>query len=49
MFEYFPLSCAVENIKPFLDELKALPAYVTKGKGGEGFSMAINRLMELRT
>ena len=48
MFEYFPLSCAVENINPFLGELKALPAYVAKGQGGEGFSMAVSRLLALR-
>ncbi|HEX3885168.1 MAG TPA: HAD-IIB family hydrolase [Stellaceae bacterium] len=38
MFEYFPLAVAVANIRPHLDRVAALPAYVTEAEGGEGFA-----------
>jgi hypothetical protein len=38
MFEFFPHSVAVANIAPYLSRLKALPAYVTVGAGGDGFA-----------
>lgn len=48
MFEYFPKSCAVENITPFLGEIRFMPAYITKGCGGEGFAHAVSRLLSLK-
>ncbi len=48
MFEYFPKSCAVENIAPFLGELQFMPAYITKGCGGEGFARAVGHLLSLK-
>jgi HAD superfamily hydrolase (TIGR01484 family) len=38
MFEYFPLSVAVRNVERFLDQMQALPAYITTAEGGEGFA-----------
>ncbi|HEY8872580.1 MAG TPA: HAD-IIB family hydrolase [Stellaceae bacterium] len=37
MFGFFPLSVAVANIRPFLAQLEAHPAYVTAAKAGAGF------------
>jgi hypothetical protein len=37
MFGFFPLSVAVANIRPFLPQLQAKPAYVTEAEGGAGF------------
>jgi HAD superfamily hydrolase (TIGR01484 family) len=37
MFEFFPLSVAVANIRPYLPRLKACPAYITTGEAGAGF------------
>ena len=37
MFAFFPRSIAVANIRPFLPQLRALPAYVTEGGAGAGF------------
>ncbi len=48
MFEFLPLTCAVANIKPFLPTLNHLPAYITEKCFGEGFSSAINYLIELK-
>jgi len=38
MFERIPLSVAVANIAPFVAQLHALPAYVTRGERGAGFA-----------
>ena len=37
MFAFFPLSVAVANIRPFLPQFTALPAYLTASEGGAGF------------
>jgi HAD superfamily hydrolase (TIGR01484 family) len=37
MFGFFPLSVAVANIRPFLAQLEAHPAYVTAAEAGAGF------------
>ena len=37
MFAHFPLSVAVANIRPYLAQLKARPAYVTARESGAGF------------
>ena len=38
MFAYFPHSFAVANIQHFIDQLKLKPTYVTKARGGIGFT-----------
>lgn len=48
MFAFFPLSAAVANIRPFVDDLRHLPAYVTQQPSGQGFAQAVDRLLELR-
>ena len=48
MFAYFPLSCAVANIKPFAKDLTHLPAYVTTRESGAGFADAADHLLALR-
>ena len=46
MFDFFPLSCAVANIAPFIDRLKSTPAYVSQAPGGEGFREIVDVLLE---
>jgi hydroxymethylpyrimidine pyrophosphatase-like HAD family hydrolase len=48
MFEFFTNSCAVANIKPFLDELKHKPAYIAEKENGRGFSESVRRLLSMR-
>jgi HAD superfamily hydrolase (TIGR01484 family) len=38
MFEFFPHSFAVANIKNFIDQIQYQPAYVADARGGQGFS-----------
>jgi HAD superfamily hydrolase (TIGR01484 family) len=38
MFRYFPLAVGVANVREFEDRMPALPAYVTRGRSGEGFA-----------
>lgn len=47
MFEYFPNSCGVANIKSFIDKIKYLPAYITSEESGKGFAEAINHFLTL--
>ena len=47
MFHYFPISCAMANINPFLDNIIYPPAYVTEKEGGEGFTEAVNHLLSI--
>lgn len=48
MFAYFPNSCAVANIKPFVSKMKHLPAYVTQKEFGSGFAEAIGHLLAIK-
>ncbi|MDL2234714.1 Cof-type HAD-IIB family hydrolase [Christensenellaceae bacterium OttesenSCG-928-L17] len=48
MFAYFPQSCAVANIRPFVEKIKNLPKYVTSHEGGAGFAEAVDHLLSLR-
>jgi HAD superfamily hydrolase (TIGR01484 family) len=48
MFEYFPHSCGVANIKPFVDKIKHLPTYVTTKESGQGFAEAIDHFLSLK-
>ena len=45
MFEYFPVSVAVRNVERFVDQMRALPAYITSLEGGEGFAEFVDLLL----
>ena len=47
MFQFFPHSFAVANIKEFLPQLKYQPAYVAQSAEGEGFVEVAERLLSL--
>jgi HAD superfamily hydrolase (TIGR01484 family) len=49
MFERFPLSCAVANIRRFEGLIRHPPAYVTERSFGEGFAEACSILMNARS
>lgn len=46
MFEYFPNSCAVSNIKEFLNNLRSRPTFITNKESGKGFAEAIAYILE---
>ena len=48
MFGYFPLSCAVANIAPFLKKLADRPAFVAAQASGEGFAQCVRHLLTMR-
>ena len=48
MFSFFPLSCAVANIGPFLDSLTHKPGYLAPEPCGEGFTLGVERILSLR-
>lgn len=48
MFEKFPHSVGVANIKKFATQLQFKPAYVTDSEGGQGFSEFANHLLKKR-
>jgi len=45
MFTYFPNSCGVANVVPFIDQMKCLPKYVTMLEGGFGFSEGVEHIL----
>ena len=45
MFAFFSNSCAVANIKPFLDKLINYPAYISDKENGHGFSESVGLLL----
>lgn len=47
MFEYFPLSVGVANVKNFASQMKSPPQYVTPSEGGQGFVELVNRILSL--
>jgi len=47
MFEYFPMSCGVANVRRFVSSMKHLPAYVAPREGAEGFADAITHFLSL--
>jgi HAD superfamily hydrolase (TIGR01484 family) len=49
MFAHFQNSCAVANIRPFLDKLTHKPAYITHGEGGYGFAEAAGQIISARS
>ena len=48
MFAFFPLATAVANIRPFVDRLRTLPAFVTDERSGEGFARAVDHLLAMK-
>ncbi|MBY4898803.1 HAD-IIB family hydrolase [Cupriavidus sp. AU9028] len=48
MFEHFPLSVGVANVREVLHELPHAPAYVTDAAGGEGFAEMAALLLAAR-
>lgn len=45
LFEYFPLSLGVANIRAFWDQLKHYPRYLTTQNGGKGFQEFAQELL----
>jgi hypothetical protein len=45
MFEYFPLSVGVANVREWGARLPSPPAFVTTAKGGAGFAEIAERLL----
>ncbi len=48
MFSFFPHSCAVANIKQFLDKLTHPPTYIAEKESGEGFAQCVKRFLAVR-
>jgi HAD superfamily hydrolase (TIGR01484 family) len=48
MFQAFPHSFAVANIKRFWDQLRHQPRYVADSAGGQGFTQIAQRICEIR-
>jgi hypothetical protein len=49
MFEAFPLSVGVANIRGFLPMMKTYPAFVTEAEGGRGFTEAVRIILKRTT
>lgn len=49
MFAYFPHSFAVANIQNFIDQIKNKPTYVSKDRGGLGFTEIAKAILESHT
>ena len=48
MFGFFPNACGVSNVLAFRDTIDALPAFVSRGPGGEGFVEVANTILQAR-
>lgn len=48
MFDFFPNSVGVANVKNFLPDLSSFPRYITKNEGGLGFSEMVKILLKHR-
>jgi HAD superfamily hydrolase (TIGR01484 family) len=48
MFEYFPLSVGVANLRDFALQLVTWPAYITERERGAGFAEVAQRVIEAR-
>jgi len=48
MFEFFPNSIGVANVRSFEDRLATPPTYITKASGGEGFAEVAEALIAAR-
>lgn len=48
MFAHFPNACGVANVRDFAGQLDAEPAWITAGRGGDGFAEAACVLLTAR-
>ena len=48
LFQEFPHSVGVANVKDFLPRMKSWPRYITKKEGGHGFAEAVNLILKNR-
>jgi len=48
MFERFPCSVGVSNLRRFADELVHWPAWITQGERGQGFAELAQALLDAR-
>jgi HAD superfamily hydrolase (TIGR01484 family) len=48
LFEAFPLSVGVRNVLNFVGSMRKSPAFITKGRGGEGFAEIASHLLKFR-
>jgi len=48
MFDHFPLSVGVANLRQFADRLHTWPAYIAEGERGEGFAEVARALIAAR-
>jgi HAD superfamily hydrolase (TIGR01484 family) len=48
MFEFFPCSVGVANLRRFADRIAALPAYVTAHEAGAGFTELVETILAKR-
>lgn len=48
MFEYFPISVAVNNVLKFVNQMQTLPPYITSQEGGEGFAEFASHILKHR-
>ena len=48
LFAVFPLAIGVANVRDLADRIATLPAFVTDGRGCDGFLEAIDHLLRLR-
>jgi HAD superfamily hydrolase (TIGR01484 family) len=48
MFGFFPQAVGVANVRAFVDQLAAKPAWVTEGECGRGFAEVVARLIAAR-
>ena len=48
MFEGFPVSIGVANIRPYVNLMAHLPRYVTAAEGGHGFAEAADAIIRAR-
>jgi HAD superfamily hydrolase (TIGR01484 family) len=47
LFDFFPNSVGVANVKNFISQMKSLPTYVTEKTGGDGFAELSEHLIYL--
>jgi HAD superfamily hydrolase (TIGR01484 family) len=48
MFAYLPQAVGVANVRRFVDQMAALPAYVTQHEGGAGFAEVARHILAAR-
>jgi len=48
MFEFFPFSVGVANVRDFQDQLRSPPAYITESRYGAGFGEVVDAMLAAR-